>query len=494
MRRALLLSLVLAGCADPAPAPAEVVDPEVDALYSDFLDGKFDAAGHPIGAFVLEGDGCAPETGFALSDGLDAHPLLDPAGMLCQGATDPLGRGLHTVNVRAARTEDCVEGCDAPALAVRVLDEAGAELDARAIAPADFERTGEYTNFPLRLTVRAAGPVRVEVEYLGEHAVRLEYVEVFRADRQLVLGPASGVPAADAVFRAELVDPPEDAELRLRCGELDRTDALTALLDSGEGGVETTEFRRIVTAPLAPLLEGCERPTRLVAELRRPDRVYTTSEVYYLDAPIACPDDDGRPLVLLTGFLPFPAGSSHDNSSQQAVLGFDAASVPDARVMQVELPVEFDTAAAIVTELSARCAPDVVVGFGQGRWRVDLETTAYNTKDTSDVAGGVPDNRGRVLDGEAIRAEGPPELPTRLPIDAILADLEAAEVRAATSDDPGRYICNDLFYSLAHDAPPERIVGFVHLPILRRVDDDDRAMLQTVVETVVRRSVEARSM
>jgi len=491
MRRLMLLSLFLAGCADAPPAPAEVTDPEVDALYTDFLDGKFDAAGHPVGAFVLEGDGCSPETGFALTDGLDAHPLLDAPGLLCQGATDPLGRGLHTVNVRAARTAACDTDCDAPALAVRVLDDAGAELDARSIAPADFARTGEYQNHPLRLTVRSAGPVRVEVEYLGEHAVRLEYVEVFRTDRQLVLGPTSGVPDPDAVFRAELVDPPEDAELRLRCGELDRTDALSAQIDAGEGTVEDTEFRRIVTAPLAPLLDGCARPARLVAELRRPDRVYTTSEVYYLDAPIACPEDDGRPLVLLTGFLPFPAGSSHDNSSQQAVLGFDAEAVPGARVLKIALPVEFDTAAAIVADVSERCAPDVVVGFGQGRWRVDLETTAYNSKDTSDVAGGVPDNRGRVLDGEAIRTDGPPELPTRLPVEAILTDLDAGDVSASTSDDPGRYICNDLFYSLAHDAPPERVVGFVHLPILRRVDDDDRAMLQTVVESVVRRSIEA---
>ena len=78
------------------------------------------------------------------------------------------------------------------------------------------------------------------------------------------------------------------------------------------------------------------------------------------------------------------------------------------------------------------------------------------------------------------------------PYDAIYEELDMAGVNVGRSDDPGRYICNNLFYTLAHDAPEERIVGFVHLPIIRNVGESDRAMLQTVVESVSRQSLLAR--
>lgn len=492
--KAIVAILLLAGCAGPPVAPAAVEDPELDALYTDFVDGKLDAAGHPVGAFVLEGEACGPETGEVVEDGVDLAPERDVEGVACAGATDPLGLGLHTVSLRVALVEACGVDCDLAALELRVLDAGGTELGSASVAASDFASVGVLENRALDLPIRTAGPVTVEVRYTGRHAVRLAYVEVFRRDRQLVLEPRSGVPAEDSVFRAELVDPPEDAELAVRCLDvagvaLDRTDALAALLDAGEATVEVTEFRRIVTAPLAAVVEGCPTPSRLVVEMRRPDRVYATSEVLLLPAPFACPDDDGRPLVVLTGFLPFPAGSSSDNSSQQAVLGFDASAVPQARVLPLVLPVEFDAAPALALDVVDRCDPAVVVGFGQGRWRVDVETTAYNAKDTSEVPGGVPDNRGLVLDGDPIDPEGPAELPTRLPVDAIVSALSMAGLDVGTSDDPGRYICNDLFYSLAHEAPPERIVGFVHLPIIRRVTETDRARLQSVVEGVVRESL-----
>ena len=485
-----IVALTLVSCQSSSRVePAAVDDPDPDAIYTDFLGGKFDAAGHPIGAFVLEGESCNAETGWVWGGRVIAEPWFDDPGILCAGETDELGAGVFAINVRASIRTTPV---DQPLLRVRVLSESGTELATREISASEFERPYTYQNFPVQLRVSRAGPVRVELEWLGDLEMDLEYIEVFRRDRQLVLEPLSGVLDTMESLRVEIVDPPADGYVELRCGEVDRSDALQMLIDSGSATVEDTEFRRIITAPIEPLLEGCALPTRLIADLRRSDRVYTTSEIYLLGEPIACPEDDGRPLVVLTGFLPFPAGSNNDNSSREAVLGFDAAAVPEARFLQIELPVEFDTAAALVADISERCDPAVVVGFGQGRWRVDLETTAYNSKDTSDVPGGVPDNRGLVLDGDAIRTDGDAALPSRLPIDAIYDELQMEGVNVGRSDDPGRYICNNLFYTLAHDAPPERVVGFVHLPIIRNVGESDRAMLQTVVESVSRQSLLAR--
>jgi pyroglutamyl-peptidase len=222
--------------------------------------------------------------------------------------------------------------------------------------------------------------------------------------------------------------------------------------------------------------------------------VKATSEVSYLgEAPPCAFEGEGETRVIVTGFMPFPAGADQHNSSMEGVLALDPAQVPDARVMRLILPVEFENAAALVDEAAGRCAPDVVIGFGQGRNRVDLETTAYNLRDTSDVAGGVPDNRGLVVEPRPIVDGGAPELDSELPLEAIAADLEAAGIRFALSDDPGRYVCNDLFYSLGSAAgEADRTTGFVHMPYVRHVGEERRAELAQVVETVVRRAVEAR--
>jgi pyroglutamyl-peptidase len=200
---------------------------------------------------------------------------------------------------------------------------------------------------------------------------------------------------------------------------------------------------------------------------------------------------DGTTRVLLTGFEPFPAASNHDNSSEQAVSAFDPSAIPGISSMKLTLPVEFDTAPGIVSSAIERCAPDVVIGFGQGRSEVDLETTAYNLEDSSEVAGGVPDNRGHIPGGVSIVSGGPAELGTALPADTIRAALGAAGIAANLSDDPGRYVCNNVFYRIMTDsAGTNRVSGFVHLPYIHTVDDQDRAMLKAVVTEVVGRAVE----
>src|SRR5687768_6544439 len=58
VKRFLLATAVLASCAD---APDEVEDPNA-GLLRDFLDGKFDAAGHPLNAKVLEAEAACGRT------------------------------------------------------------------------------------------------------------------------------------------------------------------------------------------------------------------------------------------------------------------------------------------------------------------------------------------------------------------------------------------------------------------------------------------------
>jgi pyroglutamyl-peptidase len=434
---------------------------------------------------VYEAEAVCGPAGAPEAEGWAAHPAATAAGVLCRRATDVLGVGSFVFNVRAL-THEVGDDSTPVVVTLRVTSASGAELASGDFKPNAFPEPLGFTNLTLRFRVDRADPVTLEVTWPGERPVRVDYLEVFRPQQNLILGPASGVLAEGAALQIEMLDPLAYASFRPSCDGRDLSDALAAMLAAGTALVETTDFRMAITVPAAALLETCPLPTRLMVQAMSGASPRTTSRVTYRDAPPACAFAAGTTPVLLTGFEAFPADSTHDNSSERAVMGFDASALPGISVMPIILPVEYDSAPAWVADVIRRCQPAVVVSFGQGRWAVDLETTAYNRKDTSGVAGGVPDNRGVVQTGEPITTGGPAERPSTLPLERILPLLSAAGIAANLSDDPGRYICNDVFYAtLEETASTGSPGGFVHLPRMERVGPEEQAQLQTVVATVV---------
>jgi pyroglutamyl-peptidase len=381
-------------------------------------------------------------------------------------------------------------GDDATAFTVRVTGAGGRELAHTEVPHSRFTGDHIYQNVPIELTSWDGAAFDIEITWPGEHPVRIDYLELFRARRGVAIEPASGVLTADRL-QLEILDPPPGYRLELGCGELSLTERLADQLASGDATRTDTDFRSIVDAPAA-LIADCPRPTRLLAEVVADGRSRAAARVTYYDAvpPCSFPADSDRPRVLLTGFEPFPADGRHDNSSEEAVTRFDPGAL-DIDLMTLILPVEWQAAADLVAGTIDRCRPDVVIGFGQGRSAVDVETIAYNVMDSSDVAGGVPDNRGLVHGGTPIVDGGAAELATGLPAAAIVDRLRAAGIAAGPSDDPGRYICNNVFYAIMTAARTADFVGgFIHLPYIREVGADQAAMLQQTVDTAVRLALE----
>jgi pyroglutamyl-peptidase len=162
--------------------------------------------------------------------------------------------------------------------------------------------------------------------------------------------------------------------------------------------------------------------------------------------------------------------------------------IDGARVMRLILPVEYDRAAAAVRDAIERCAPVAVVSFGQGGAAIALEEIAYNLKDTGEIAGGVPDNRGVIAAAVPIDPDAPARRAGSLPLDAIDRALRDLGETPWRSDDPGRYICNDVFFTAAGAIGPGGRAGFVHLPYTTRFDDPGRwgRIAAAVVGAVVR--------
>lgn len=385
------------------------------------------------------------------------------------------------------------------AITVSVFDDKGKLLGAKTMRHDRFRQQMTYQNLWVNFVAQRKGAIRVEVRWHGARPVRVDYLELFRSMRRVVIEPPS-YPHLDAPrpFRVELIDGRRPLELELSCDGQSLDAALKQQLTDGQATSSSTDFRRLFISSTSPLLDACQRPARLKATMIADGWSRATARVTYRDAPIPCAfegDEQGKTRVLITGFEPFPADTSWDNSSERAVSGFDASGLKGAAVMRVVVPVEWDSAAALVTDLIQRCQPQVVIGFGQGRYRVDLESTAYNSKDSSDVSGGVPDNRGLVFDGAPVAAGAPAELRSTLPLPQIVAALNDAGENARESDDPGRYICNNIFYAVMHQTEGTGIsAGFVHLPTIYSVGDAARARLQQVLETVIQQTLEARAL
>jgi pyroglutamyl-peptidase len=369
-------------------------------------------------------------------------------------------------------------------LTLRVLDSSGSELDKKTIGHDEFREEMTYQNLWVSFSRWQKSDVQVEISWSGLASVRIDYLELFRSMRRVILSPASSVLAGGERLEAQLIGSPLPATVELSCNGTDLADVDDKLTS------KETEFRTIVDGPLEPLLQSCPWPARLLARGRFGGSYHGAARTTYREKPIACSFEPNKSRVLLTGFEPFPAASTQDNSSEQAVMGFDEKKLgPHISAMKVILPVEWDVAAAMVKDLIDRCKPDMVVGFGQGRSTVQPETTAYNSKDSSSYSGGTPDNRG-IIAGGAIVAGGPGKLETSLPAQTIVEKLTAAGITADTSDSAGRYICNNLFYSIMHEVHGGPIRGgFIHLPVISRVDEEDRKRLQTIVETVVRETL-----
>lgn len=175
--------------------------------------------------------------------------------------------------------------------------------------------------------------------------------------------------------------------------------------------------------------------------------------------------------ILVTAFGPFDGRL--ENASTLALRELKVA-FPEIRTRI--LPVDMVVAPARLRQALRSLRPDAVVLLGEaaGSKNIRLETTAWNQLDFR-----IPDNAGRQPAPRPIRAGGCDFLKSTLPLDRILARLLDAEMPASLSDDPGRYLCNQVFHTaiecLENLGHPCR-AGFIHLPLAVNLPTDRAAI------------------
>lgn len=168
-------------------------------------------------------------------------------------------------------------------------------------------------------------------------------------------------------------------------------------------------------------------------------------------------------VVLLTGFEPF--GGQSVNPSWQAVQRLAETWDGPARLVTLELPVDFRTAGPALADAIESARPDVVVAVGQagGRPDVTVERVAINVDDAR-----ISDNGGFSPVDEPVVAGGPAAYFATLPVKACVAAMTEAGVPASVSQTAGTFVCNHVFYRVMHELEtgpgPAARGGFVHVP------------------------------
>jgi pyroglutamyl-peptidase len=163
-----------------------------------------------------------------------------------------------------------------------------------------------------------------------------------------------------------------------------------------------------------------------------------------------------QPTWILTAFEPF-AGRTRNLSAM--VL----ARVADERIATRTLPVAFDALAGEVAAVLDR-EPSIWILMGESsRKKVHVETIALNIIDTS----GLPDNRGKELEGHPVVQGGPLALPATWAAGDVVSALCARRIAASKSHHAGVYACNQALYLALHQAAERALpatIGFLHVP------------------------------
>ena len=190
------------------------------------------------------------------------------------------------------------------------------------------------------------------------------------------------------------------------------------------------------------------------------------------------------PCILLTGFEPF--GGDGINPSAEIVRALDGETVAGHRIVGVQLPCEFGRSLVALDAAVVSHRPAMVLALGQagGRTELSIERIAINVDDAR-----IPDNAGASPIDAPVVAGGPAAYFSTLPIKAMVQALRDAGIAASISQTAGTFVCNHVFYGLAHHLAGSGVRGgFMHLPLLPEQAVGSAGLpsmpLQTMIEGV----------
>lgn len=170
--------------------------------------------------------------------------------------------------------------------------------------------------------------------------------------------------------------------------------------------------------------------------------------------------DAQQTAIVVSGFEPF--GGRDRNASW--TLAREIAKAFPSEVRALQIPVVWG--APLTTINNTQPLPQVWIAFGEGTPEFQIEILAHNQR------GSYPDNQQAKPATPDIVNAAPPVLKQQAQVKALAAALTQAGFPTHVSESAGRYLCEEMLYSLlyAQQQHPEalRLVLFIHVPTLQQ--------------------------
>lgn len=148
---------------------------------------------------------------------------------------------------------------------------------------------------------------------------------------------------------------------------------------------------------------------------------------------------------LVTGFTPF---LDHKVNPTQQIVG----SLNENHIETFVFDVSYKKVEKSLKDFQLnRYEKIILLGLSSSREFISVEEIAYNEIDVDK-----PDNEGKIIKKQPIVEKGESTLTSSLDLERIKNHFDAQ-----ISDDPGRYLCNYLYYLVLRE---NKNTVFIHLP------------------------------
>ena len=172
------------------------------------------------------------------------------------------------------------------------------------------------------------------------------------------------------------------------------------------------------------------------------------------------PPDARHPAIVFSGFEPF---GGRDRNASWTLAGEIAKALPH-EVRALQIPVVWGAPLTAIN--NAKPLPQVWIAFGEGTAEFQIEILAHNQR------GSYPDNQQAKPATPDIVSDAAPVLKQQAQVADLAAALTQAGFPTQVSQNAGRYLCEEMLYSLlyAQQQHPEalRLVMFIHVPTLEQ--------------------------
>lgn len=187
--------------------------------------------------------------------------------------------------------------------------------------------------------------------------------------------------------------------------------------------------------------------------------------------------------ILVTGFDPF--GGEPINPAIESVKRLPD-NIAGAEIIKLEIPTVRKKSLEKIEEAINEHNPDVILSIGQagGRFDISIERVGINLDDFR-----IPDNEGNQTIDEPIFPDGENAYFVKLPVKAMVQNVQKNNIPASVSYTAGTFVCNHVLYGVMYLIEKKykgKKSGFIHIPFLPEQVVDKRNTPSMELSTIVK--------